>query len=191
MKFQTIKNLKSVTIKASGFKRNLIIPPNLAKQFLFFLQENIGNEIILVNTNIGIQIFYYSTKNYSQFIKESMLFYAIKLNQNVRLNFTNQLDGNQVRKQFKNAIYTFSQYPRLFLAYSKKFIQIKKENTQSKIVMPFLNTCFEKTITSIIEKNGMIPFQNELNKNKIKALESEINKKILFNLYDDIKHHLN
>ncbi len=191
METQKLQNLKSVTIKASGFKRKLLLKPNLAKQFLLFLQGVIGNEVVLINTNIGIQVFYYSNKNYSLFIKESMLLYRMKTNQTNQLNFTNQNNGIQVRKQFKNAVYTFSQYPRLFLAYSKKFIKIKKENTKSKIVMSFLSIFFEKTLTGIIQKKGMIPFQNKLNFNIIKSLNSEITEKLLLNLFNENRFHLN
>lgn len=191
MESQKLQNLKSVTIKDYKFKRRLLLKPYLAKQFLSFLQEFIGNEVILINTNTGIQIFYYSKKNYSQFIKESMLLYCIKVNQNIELKFTNQNNGTEARKQFKNAVYTFSQYPQLFLAYSKKFIKLKNENTKSKIVISFLNIFFEKTLTTISKNKGVIPFQNKLNLNKIKKLNSEVNQKLLYSLFKDNKLHLN
>ncbi|WP_010522910.1 hypothetical protein [Aquimarina agarivorans] len=191
METDKLTNLKSVTVKTSGFKKSLLLSPNVSYKFLQFLKDTIGKEVVLINTNIGVQIFYYSAKNYSKFIKESMLLYTIKLNDSIKLKFTFQLTGIHVRKQFKDTVYTFSQYPRLFLAYSKKFLNVKNENKSSKMVMPFLNAFFDKTLASIIKKNGMIPFQNELNITRIKGIKPEINQLLLLKLYKEIKHHLN
>ena len=134
-----IENIKSVTIRSTDIKKRLLMSSAKVVVFESFLKENIGDEVLVVNTNIGMEVYYYSKNNYSKFIRESVLLYTIKSVSPLKLKFCDNLTKEEVYQSFCKALITFSQYPQLFLAYAKKFIYLKKEHNSSKFVMPVLD----------------------------------------------------
>ncbi|KAA1247470.1 hypothetical protein [Aquimarina sp. RZ0] len=185
------KDIKSVNIKSTDIKRRLLMSSSTVETFQAFLKENIGNEVLVVNTNIGMEVYYYSANDYSIFIKESVLLYTLKHIDNKKLKFRSYLLREDVYRSFSEAILTFSKYPQIFLAYAKKFIFLTKKNTQSKFVMPILNDFFEETL-KLLAKTAKIPHQEKIQTVK-KKLEKTNNNNAISNLISEIllKKHLN
>jgi len=151
--------IKSLNIRSIAIKRRLLMSSSMASVFESFLKESIGNEVLVVNTNIGMEIYYYSNHDYSAFIKESVLGYMIKEVDPSKLKFRHNVNRDEVYKSFCEALMTFAQYPQLFLAYSKKFIHIKKENASSIHVIPILSDFFEEVLTVLTETSKMPHYQ--------------------------------
>ena len=83
---------------------------------------------MIVNTNIGMEVYYYAANDYSSFIKESVLLYTLKHINREKLKFRNCLNREEVYQNFTDAMMTFAQYPQIFLAYAKKFIHLTQKN---------------------------------------------------------------
>ena len=160
--------------------------------FESFLKENIGDEVLVVNTNIGMEVYYYSKNNYSKFIRESVLLYTIKSVSPLKLKFCDNLTKEEVYQSFCKALITFSQYPQLFLAYAKKFIYLKKEHNSSKFVMPVLDSFFEEVLRFLVE-TGKIPHYEKVKKAKSKSKSLKINNMVVKELISEIllKKHYN
>ncbi len=160
--------------------------------FESFLKENIGREVLVVNTNIGMEVYYYSKNNYSTFIKESALLYTIKHIDNSKLKFRNNQNQEEVYQSFCEALMTFAQYPQIFLAYAKKFIHLKEKNESSRFVIPILNGFFEEVL-NFLNKTGKIPHYEKIKKAKNKSLKPDPDKIIIENLISEIllKKHYN
>ncbi len=160
--------------------------------FESFLKENIGDEVVVINTNIGMEVYYYSNNDYSTFIKESVLLYTIKHIDQSKLRFKNNFDEQAVCQSFCEALLTFAQYPQIFLAYTKKFIHLKQNNTTSKHVIPILNGFFEEVFEFLTEA-GKIPHQERIERAKNKSQKSDLDNAVIKSLISEIllKKHYN
>ncbi|MBW1294708.1 hypothetical protein [Aquimarina litoralis] len=163
-----------------------------AGAFQSFLSDSIWAEVLIINTNIGMEIYYYSENDYSNFIRESALLYTIKNIDTTKLRFKNSLSSEEVRKNFVETIITFAQYPQLFLAYAKKFIHLKSNNSHSKYIMPALNSFFEDAMAFLAE-TGKVPHYDKIQRAKNKSQKLDSNQKIIYDLISEIllKKHRN
>ncbi|MEW7277666.1 hypothetical protein ABW636_03635 [Aquimarina sp. 2201CG1-2-11] len=187
-----IESIKSVTIRSIEIKKRLLMSSSKVMIFESFLKENIGNEVLVVNTNIGMEVYYYSKNNYSRFIRESVLLYTIKNVNPLKLKFRDNLTRKEVYQSFCEALITFSQYPQLFLAYAKKFIYLKKEHDSSKFVMPVLDSFFEEVLAFLVE-TGKIPHYEKVKSAKFKSQILDIDNTVIKDLISEIllKKHYN
>ena len=160
--------------------------------FESFLKESIGNEVLVINTNIGMEVYYFSNNDYSTFIRESILLYTLTQIDHKRLQFKNNQNREEVYQSFCQALITFSQYPQIFLAYTKKFIHLKEKNKSSRFVIPILNSFFEEVL-KVLSKTGKIPHYEKIKKAKNKPHKSDLDKSIIENLISEIllKKHSN
>ncbi|MBQ4818735.1 hypothetical protein [Aquimarina sp. MMG016] len=189
---EKIESIKSVNIRSTDIKRRLLMSSDMVDAFETFLQENISDEVLVVNTNIGMEVYYYSKNNYSDFIKESVLLYTIKNTDHSKLKFTNNQNREAVYQSFCKALMTFAQYPQIFLAYTKKFIHVKQKNKSSMHVIPILNSFFEE-VFAFLSKTGKIPHFEKITKAKNKSPKSDPDSLIIQDLISEIllKKHYN
>lgn len=160
--------------------------------FESFLKENIKDEVLVVNTNIGMEIYYCSGNDYSTFIKDSILLYTLKNLDHSKLKFRYNLNKEEVYQSFCEALMTFAQYPQLFLAYTKKFIYIKKRNKSSQYLIPVLNGFFEEVLKVLIETNKM-PHYEKVKRARNKPSKPDPEKLVIQELIAEIlmKTHYN
>lgn len=184
-----MESIKSITIKAMGVRRMLLMPAATVSVFETFLKDNMHSEVVVVNTNLGMEVYYYAENNYGAFIKETALLYLIKHADTNQLVFQNHLNREEVYQSFCQALMTFAQYPQIFLAYTKKFIHLKEQHKSSKKVIPILNGFF-KEVLKTLEMTGRMPHYKKI-KNKFQ--KSDPNKKIIKDLISEIllKQHSN
>ncbi len=187
-----IEGIKSVNIRSIDIKRRLLMSSSMVAVFETFLKQNIGDEVLVVNTNIGMEIYYYSKHDCSAFIKESTLSYTLKQVDQSKLKFRNNLNNEAVYQSFCEALMTFAQYPQIFLAYSKKFIHLKKQNESSKYVIPILSGFFEKVLKHLNETDR-IPHYEKIKKAKNKSQKPDPDTLIIHDLVSEIllKKHYN
>jgi len=163
--------LKSVSIRFKKRQNRLLIPKNSISLFESFLKESIGNEIVIINTNIGLGIYYASENDFSKIIKQSVLLYTIKRNDVNDLDFLYDLNYDTLKVNFSRAFITFASYPQLFLAYVKKFVHLRNQHVHSKIVMPQLDNLYEQALKELYQQNKL-PFTD-----KIMAIDGDFFKK--------------
>ncbi len=184
--------IKSVNIRSIDIKKRLLMSSSMVTVFESFLKENIGNEVLVVNTNIGMEVYYYSKNDCSTFIKESALLYTLKQVDGSKLRFRNNLSEEEVYQSFCEALMTFAQYPQIFLAYTKKFIHIKRRNESSKHLIPILSGFFEEVLKVLTETNKM-PHYEKVKRERNKPKKPDPEKLIIQDLISEIlmKKHYN
>jgi len=187
-----IASIRSVNIRSLSIQRKLLMSSNKVTIFESFLKENIGSEVLVVNTNIGMEVYYYSDHNYSTFIRESILLYTLKNLDPSKLKFRSNHNRDQVYKSFCEALMTFAQYPQIFLSYAKKFSYLKEKNRTSQFVVPILDEFFDEVLT-VLTKTGKIPHFEKIKKVKNKLKKSDPDKTVIKNLISEIllKTHYN
>ncbi|TSE05468.1 MULTISPECIES: hypothetical protein [Aquimarina] len=187
-----IESIKSVNIRSVGIKRQVLMSSATVEIFESFLKENIGSEVLVVNTNIGIGVYYYSKNDYSTFIRESVLLYTITHIDQKKLKFRNNLNRIDVYQSFCEALIAFSQYPQIFLAYAKKFIYLKEKNKTSTFVIPILTGFFEEVL-KVLDETGKIPHYEKIERAKNKLKKSDTDNKVIKELISEIllKKHYN
>jgi len=163
--------LKSVTIRFKKRQNRLLISKNTIPLFETFLKESIGEEVVVINTNIGLGIYYASKKNCSDIIKQSVILYTLKRNDLSELDFLYDLNLETLKINFSRALFTFASYPQLFLAYVKKFVHLRKQHVNSAVVMPQLNDLYELALKELYQQ-GKLPFAE-----KIMAIDGDFFKK--------------
>ncbi len=178
-------DIKSVTIRSLHIKRRLLMSSSTVAIFESFLKENIGDEVLVVNTNIGMEVYYYSKNDYSTFIKESVLLYTLKHIDQSKLKFRNNSCREKVYQSFCEALMTFAQYPQIFLAYTKKFIHIKKKNKSNKHLIPILNKFFEEVLNVLKETNRM-PHSEKIERAKNKSQKPSLDQSLIKSLISEI-----
>jgi len=115
-----LSKLKSVGVTRVNSKRNLLLSFKSLLDFQLYLEICIKDEVFIVSTNVGMQVFYSSELDYSVLIKEQ-LFLRIKDNEHMSCVFRNNTDSIAVFNSFSEVMEVFSKYPQVFLAFSKKF----------------------------------------------------------------------
>ncbi|WP_103069897.1 hypothetical protein [Aquimarina sediminis] len=180
-----IESIKSVNIRSVDIERKLLMSSSMIDIFESFLKETIGKEVLIVNTNLGMEVYYYSKNDYSKFIRESILLYTLTQVDHKKLKFRYNSNRDEVYQSFCDALTTFSRYPQIFLAYAKKFIHIKEKNTSSRFLIPILNEFFEEVLKEI-DKTGKIPHYDKIKKVKIKSQKLYVNNTVIRNLISEI-----
>ncbi|TYP76059.1 hypothetical protein [Aquimarina intermedia] len=159
-----IKPIKSVRVTlVSNSHRRLLLQNAGVLRLEDFLSDSIDDEVIIISTNFGLEIYYYTTVDYFDFISEAVKFYCLKKTNIDDLRFENNNEEHLVYQAFCDALLTFSQYPQIFLAYSKKFVRIKELHSNSKYIIPILDRYFEDVL-KYLELNRVLPHSDKLMK---------------------------
>ncbi len=149
--------LKSVSIRSKHNTRRLLMTSSSVAAFQSFLRTHIGDEVLVVSTNIGMEVFYLSEHDCSALIERAIADYMIEkdvVNENLR--FKNNQDSIVVYQSFSYAIQVFANYPQVFLAYSKKFLHLLKENkTQIQLVATL--SLFYHVALENLKASGNVP----------------------------------
>ncbi len=167
--------LKSISIRSESNARHLLIKKGSLGAFQSFLQAEIQNEVFIVSTNIGMEVFYLSSYDCSALIKKTITTYVNQNNTtDVTLWFKSNNDGIGVYHSFAATIQMFSNYPQVFLAYSKKFLSSLEQNKiQTQLVailLLFFNDVLEK-----LKVAGKVPHLR-----KIEELYEQVTIKVSF-----------
>ncbi|WP_148639288.1 hypothetical protein [Aquimarina longa] len=162
-----------------------MISSSMVTAFETFLKRTIGKEVLIVNTNMGIEVYYYSKNDYSIFIREGVLLYTLARIDHEKLKFVNNLNREEVCRNFCETLIAFSQYPQIFLAYAKKFIYLKEKNKSSRYVIPILDSFFEETLKTLNE-TGEVPHYKKIEKTKKRFQKLGSEKNIIMNLIAEI-----
>ncbi|GAA3508949.1 hypothetical protein GCM10022393_21120 [Aquimarina addita] len=190
--YDDIENIKSVNVRSIEIKRRLILPASAVKKLESYLKINIDTEVLILNTNIGMEVYYASSKDYSYLIKESILLHTSKHIDVAKLRFRNHGSKALVYQSFCEAFLTFAQYPQIFLAYTKKFIHLRENHVDSQYIMPILNHFFESAMR-LLASTGKVPHYEKISKTKDKSQESNNDENVIKNLISEIllKKHQN
>ncbi|MFO7672753.1 MAG: hypothetical protein R6V74_03505 [Lutibacter sp.] len=121
--------LKSVFISSKKHKLSLLISSKEVTALSDFLEITINEKVLILNTNLGIEIYYHSDIDYSNLITHSFLLIASK-------------QGNQTTEY---RIAPFRTFPELKNGLQQMLIRLNS--------MPLAFNCYSKSIIHQLNKN--------------------------------------
>ncbi|MDW5287630.1 hypothetical protein [Formosa sp. PL04] len=129
--------LKMVSFSSKGYKKQLIISSKQVAVLRTFLIESLSCEVLIINTNLGLDVYYVSIKNQKVIIENSILLLLAKKGRSIFDFFIRDFNTSEdislnTHLFFKRLI----EHPMLFKSYSKSLChQINVNYTEnSKII---------------------------------------------------------
>lgn len=187
-----ISHLKSINIRSVEIKKRVLMLTEDVQRFQEHLRGFVNNEVLVVTTNIGIEIYYVSNIDYFSYIKQKTALYLAKNTQNSKLKYRNNNTYEKVRQGFKEAFFTFSKYPQLFLAYVKKLKFVRSQHEHNKIINKALESFLKEAIDHL-SKQHVIPHVSKVQNASANSASYKIAPEIIKKLIAEIllKEHSN
>jgi len=118
--FMDESQLKIVNISSKGFKKELLVSKKEVDVLRSFLKEMIKGEMMVINTNMGLGIYYYDFYNHEDFIVNSFLLLAACKGKSKDHFFIQSLNNNEnIRLETHRFFEKLIKNPLLFKSYSK------------------------------------------------------------------------
>jgi len=187
-----IKGIKSVTVRSAALKRKLLISQSGILVFEMFLKNHTKDEVLIVNTNLGMEIYYYSEKDYGDFIQNKLFKFIAEDIDTSKWKIINNPTTERVYTSFTKTFTTFVNYPQLFLAYTKKLIYLKQKHSSSIHIIPILCTFYNDAFERF-SKTKRLPHFEKINKVKSMLQQADSHTSILKDLIAEVlmKEHYN
>lgn len=177
-----LHHLRSVVVRFKKRKNRLLIPKSEMDFLEQFLLQNVSTDVVIVNSNLGLSIYYSSLTDKSDIIHQSIKTYCDTAIDELQFLKDDAYEG--LSKNFCNSIKTFANYPRLFFSFAKKFLHLREKYATSQLVMPVLNNLYLETI-QILHQEQKLPFAE-----KLKQLDPVFFKETLDELQQKLWEHL-
>jgi len=172
---KVVDELYSVRFRNSGFKRTPVLYTAAEKSFKRFLINTMGQNVFVMTTALGLDVYYKSTRNHTDFIKNNLWLFKDKLSQEDSELQVEELEGEAVLQYLNTVIDTLVHHPQLFLSCCKKFLQHYKDSSTKTRMMELLYSTFESHLQKLIT-DGKTPHAAKIRK---LLLESEIHHYVL------------
>ena len=179
------EDIRSVNVRSTQIKKSLLMSHEMVHTFQTLLENNIGSEVLVINTNTGMEVYYYANIDYFEVIKKAVSSYLASHVDRAKLRFRNNHCKEEVHKSFCEAFFTFAKYPQLFLAYAKKFKHIRQKNKDSQYILPVLNSFFENSLR-ILAETGRIPHYQKIRDYKPSDTTAELDDSVIKELISEI-----
>ncbi len=129
--------LKSVFISSKSYKKQLLIKHDEASNLQAFLKNVIKNEVLIINTNLGLDVYYQSSLDCSTIIKNSFLLIIAKKGKHAneyRIFSFNSID--ELRNAMQSSFIRLCSMPLIFKSYTKSMLHQLNKNfdKNSKII---------------------------------------------------------
>ena len=115
--------LKSVFISSKRYKKQLLIKHDEVSTLQTFLKNTIKNDVLIINTNLGLDVYYQSSSDCSAIIKNSFLLLITKNGKNANEYRIVSLNSIQkLRGVMKNTFIRLCSMPLIFKSYTKSML---------------------------------------------------------------------
>ena len=125
--------LKSVHISSKEHKISILIAHNEVSTLLNFLESTLQTKFLILNTNLGLEIYYYSNKNLSALITNTLLLITSKKKQDLNdfriKSFTSE---EKLLSGMQQTIKKLANTPLSFRCYTQNLFKQINDNYSSK-----------------------------------------------------------
>ncbi|MFD0863411.1 hypothetical protein ACFQ1M_14445 [Sungkyunkwania multivorans] len=119
----------------------------MAKSLQEFLKESCKNNVLVINSNVALDVYYLAPCDCSDLIRDSFLLLATK--EKEQFSFSTFNSESTCLRKFESTLIQLANHPQTFLAYCKKFaFRLKKERVNHEIVMKLFD-CFNNTLIKL------------------------------------------
>ncbi|WP_053992146.1 hypothetical protein [Mangrovimonas sp. TPBH4] len=134
--------LKVVSVYSKGYKKQLLISNSEVATLCSFLKGVIKNEVLVINTNLGVDIYYYALVDHTNLIVDAFLLLKTCNGQHREEFIIKSLnDQKAILEETQKFFAKLIKNPLLFKNYSKSLSHQIKNNysASSKLVNELLN----------------------------------------------------
>lgn len=160
--------LKYITISSKKIKKHLLITHKEVSILHSFIQNTTNSEVLIINTNLGVEIYYLSTIDCGVLVKNSFLLLMNKKKtseNDYRILMYNSI--NEIKAEIQTSLLRLSAMPLSFKCYSKNlFNQLKLIHINNEQIILELFKIMEDVLASI--------YINGLSNSKIKKFIDEL-----------------
>lgn len=156
-----IKKLQSVRFRNKGYTAKKLLLPSEEYAFLNFLIRALGENVFLISTRLGLDIYYLSTKSQTPFISKNLWLFQAENDDKERTSYVEQRSGTAVLDFFDSAVESLSGHPQLFLSCCKKLIARFNELGINTPLNQMLYTCFDNQLNRLITEDR-VPFSAKI-----------------------------
>ena len=176
--------LKSVFISSKRYKKQLLIKHDEVSTLQTFLINAIKNEVLIINTNLGIDVYYQSSSDCSLIIKNSFLLVITKNGKRAaeyRITSFNTIQ--KLRSAMKNSFIRLSTMPLIFKSYSKSMMnQLNKHFKKDTKIIKTLFVVWQDVINILCKE--------EIYALKIKKFQQNLQDNFIENNYNPLLKQL-
>ncbi len=158
---EKIGELHSVRFRSKGFKRKRMLKPDQERTFLNFLIRALGENVFLVSTGLGLDIYYLSSTNHTLFIAKNLWLFRPESRSEDGLFVHEEHTGKEVLGYFNTAVESLSGHPQLFLSCCKKLISQFNAMGIETPLNQLLYNCFDAQLNRLI-KEERLPFVSKI-----------------------------
>ncbi|NLP58052.1 hypothetical protein [Lutibacter sp. B1] len=166
--------LKCVFISSKRYKKELLINQNEVSILYSFIKNIINNEVMILNTNLGLDIYYLSSIDCKNIIENS--FFIITTKKQNRAN-EYRVKTLTTLTEISNRFFDLSTMPIAFTCYSKNLVcQLKTLNIHNKQIVDLLLKIWQKTtnlsVLNALNSNQSNSVKNLLVKNSLNPIRN-------------------
>lgn len=170
-----IDKLHSIRFRNTGYKRKRILSPAAEQGLLNFLKRALGENVFLVSTGLGLDVYYLSSNNHTDFITKNLWLFHNREKNDFEEYFQEELTGKNVLNYFNTVVVTLTDYPQLFLSCCKKLIRQFNIMGVDTPLNNLLYACFDNQINTLLATNK-VPFAGKIialrNRDEYKYLQT-------------------
>lgn len=124
--------LKCVFISNKCDEKKMIVTKNEVAILHSFIKDIISNEVVIINTDLGLDVYYYSQTDCKNIIENSFFLITTK-NQNKGTNY--RVMALNTISEISDRFLELSSMPMAFTCYTKNLLkQIKKDNSKNNLI---------------------------------------------------------
>lgn len=186
--------LKYLHINEKHHKKQLLISHRQVETLKNFLMELLGDEVLIINTNLGLEIYYESVYDCTQIIKDTFAIVACKkCKPEDSYRFFSFQNEQEVQQFIDHSMYKLAKMP-LFVSYTKSILtQLNGQFESNRKLIGRLLHIWHKVSQNLRYKNSNIQkiraFRNDFQTVYINNVESDVLKKLFMEMLET--KHLN
>jgi len=140
--------LKIINITSKSFKKELIISTSEVSTLRSFIKEIMEKDVMIINTNIGLDVYYRSLNSQKTLIVNAFLILVASKNKSIDDFFIRSLQSKtEIKAETLHFFKKIGKNPLLFKSYSKSlFNQLNANYTYNKEIVDELLDLWQKEL---------------------------------------------
>lgn len=147
---------RAVFIYSKGYKRQLLMSWRDIATLTTFIKKTVKQEVTIINTNVGIDIYYFSRRDMKDFISKAfLLLHTIKGKTDTDFKIVSLQSSQEIRQYLYFAYLHWSKMPLLLKSYVKSFvIQLTRDFMPNVKINSLLFSIWYKNLKRVQREQG-------------------------------------
>ncbi|MFI8378409.1 hypothetical protein [Leeuwenhoekiella sp. NPDC079379] len=155
-----LNDLHCVRFRNTGFKRTMVLAPVAEKSFSRFLIDSLGQNVFVISTALGLDVYYCNSSSKTDFITKNLWLFQGE-NSNLKNQIVQEHHDIEVIKYFYTVVDTLVKHPQLFLSTCKKFVKQYQSTLIKNRLLTLLYSAFESHLHELISQKKL-PYINKV-----------------------------